>query len=389
MPALCVLATVAAVSLGPPLALAAAPEPASTPSAPARAGPLGQGSVRLSPPRTLPSADLLAAIGLRIPHATWSIFGTTTPTPSADTLTAVVDVVAAGPEAYAVTIVVSDGRAFDRHVDAEFADTTERTRLLATTIANLIAGIEAGTLAPDRSDVPLPIARQCPERPVCPVAPPVSSAVASDPTPPVAAPAAHLAPPAPKLPQLGVALGVPVVLGLGSPADADRFAAWGGDIGLRARLTNGLTLAVGARPNGRATVGDVRIIRGRIAAGAGYTLRRGALEASGLFLATVEPWLVRLQGSAGDFVDGPSETRLILGGAAHLAAGLNVRSPSRPVSVRVGPYLQLGVSGSPGDGFAVPRIVLPGEDASRLRLGGAELSLGLSIVTWIDLARRR
>ncbi len=363
------------VAPSPPTQGATAPSAAKNPDA----SRVSRGYLRAS---GVDGDALLEAVALRVKSARWAHFGPDAASAD-DGLTAVVQLGRQDPalQSYELTIIVSDGRAYDRPIDTRGIEDKERVRLVASNVANLIAGLEAGTVAPDRSDVPLPEpspAVVCPEVPPCPAPQPLPEAA---PTPSPPAPAT-----VPAVAELSVYGGLPVVLGLGAPADADRFSAWGGTVGVALRLRRGATVALDIRPGGRGTLGGVRLVRGRIGVGAGYTFRRGAFELSALGLAVVEPWVVRVDGARAVFVAGSAQRRLVLGGAAHLAPGLRVEL--RRTALRVGPFGELSFSGSAAGGFAVPRVVLPSEEASRIRIGGLEAVVGMQVAVWFRLGAR-
>ena len=324
---------------------------------------------------------LLDAVRLRVPHVDWAAFGARRkPEDKSAALTAVVSVrvAPAQPDVAHLTIIVSDGRAFDRSIDLSGVQLDEQPRLVANNIANIVAGIEAGTIEADRDAVPLPLAPTCPEcppapePPACPTVEPESALGVSPPTPPTHA--------------IGVSFGLPVILGMAGPSDADRFAGLGGQLGVSARLRGGATFAIEYRLAGRRSVGEVAALRNRVALGGGYSLRRGQLELTMMLLGTVEPWLVRIGGERAAFQNIDHE-QILLGLSARVAPGIRWARPERSLSVVLTPFVELSASASPTDSFSIPRIVLPGEEASRIRVGGIEVVTGLATQVWFDLRR--
>ena len=286
--------------------------------------------------------------------------------------------------AYTLTIVASDGRAYDRTIAADpDSSRDDVTRLLAGNIANLVSAIEAGTVRADREDVEVPPGEAPP--PSCPECPtPVV-------TPPPVCEAESPAPPRPvPLLELGVVMAPGVVLGLGQPIHTDRFAGIGGELGVALRHRSGALVELDARFVGRPLADVARLLRGRFALAAGYAWRwhdSFELAAAGAF--TVEPWSVRASGDRAGFAD-PSGSRRVqrplLGGALRLSAG-HLFETTRGVKVRVGPRLELGASSAPGDGGRVVELL---DQSLRPigRIGGIELSLGLDVVVWIPSRRR-
>jgi hypothetical protein len=292
-----------------------------------------------------------------------------------------VDLRAVTPQSFAVTIVTADGRAFDRTVDAEpGASSDDVTRLLASHVGNLVAGIEAGTVEPDRRDVPMPVVAPTPvpDCPACPEPPPVTAAPSAPPPLP------------PAKVEVGIHGGVGVVLGLGAPTDTDRFSAWGGDLGMKLRSRQGVVALLEARVGGRETAYEQRLLRTRVGLGIGYAWRgeqaaaRGGVEIEIVALATVEPWWLRSEGENATFTDDRAN-RPLLGGALRFVPGW-LAHPSPRVRVRVGPKLELAFSSAIGDGGRVIQLVV--DDGTRNvpigRLAGLELDLGIELTLWFD-----
>lgn len=325
-------------------------------------------------------AAFVEALALRVPHLRLEAMGEGT-APSPDESVAFVDLRPAGAPAedgtrrFVLTIVVSDGRAFDREVDVG-ADETEPTRLLASTVANLLLAIEAGTVRADRDDVPLPTLEPAPPPCECPPpsCPPTDQPSETGPAEPTPAPASRL--------ELAPVVAVSSVLGLGAPALADRFAAAGGAAGLHARLRRGAFFGTELRLSGRGHASGPRLLRLRVALGAGYRLRRGPLSLDASLWGTVEPWWVR-----GAPVDPPP--RPLWGLAARVSPALWIPElGDRPLALRVGPVVELATSGSFGEEGAVAGSVVIRDGAGalgRLRVGGLELTTGLSASLWFGV----
>jgi hypothetical protein len=320
-------------------------------------------------------APLVDALVLRVPHLRFEPFERAGS--ESTTAAAFVDIreEAAAPEAeqitFSLTIVVSDGRAFDRRVQT-LRDDEETTRLLASTTANLLLAIEAGTVEADRGNVPLPTAPppvcpqcECPQPPSCPAS--------SEPEP------SH--PKRPKLPriELGPVISASSVLGLGAPQQADRFAAAGGTLGVHARLHRGALFGLEVRGAGRRGPVGVGLARLRFGLGAGYRLRRGAWSLGASLWATVEPW----RALGGDIEPPPSP---LWGLAARLSPGLvQTDLAGGRLALSLAPMIELSTSAAlTSEGPRVDLLVVTEQDQERgtLRVGGLELSSGLSVTLW-------
>jgi hypothetical protein len=352
-----------------------APASGSTPTS--ESAPTRVSRARLSIAGTPPDA-FASALALRLPGV--ELVGHDQSVGPSTGLDVFVDVRATTPHTFAITIVAADGRAFDRTIDTDPAATSDDvTRLLASHVGNLVAGIEAGTVEADRRDVPMPPPEPAPA-PVCPKCP--------EPPPPQTAPQA----PEPLVPpriEIGMHAQLGAILGLGAPTDTDRFSAWGGDLGLRLRAKNGLVALVEARVVGRETAYEQRLVRTRVGLGIGYAWRGAHVEIETLALATVEPWTLRSEGARATFED-DRRIRPLLGGALRFVPGLLVQ-PSPRVRMRVGPKIELAFSSAIGDEGEVIQLVV--DDGTRDvpigRLAGLELDLGVELVLWLDPRRTK
>ncbi len=348
-------------------------EPAKTPGV-----RLEQGYLRV---RGHERAPLVDALTLRVPHLAFEPFEAAAASPVSSPIAFVElqrEPTVSDPDAVAfvLTIVVSDGRAFDRRVETR-RDDDEIDRLLASTVANLLLAIEAGTVEADRGDVPLPAPVaptcpavpecECPEPPACPV--PVERPVEPE-TPVTVVP--------PRI-EVGPVIGVSSILGLGEPASADRFAGAGATLGVHARLRRGALFGLEFRGAGRGTSSGIGLARTRFAVGAGYRLRRGAWSLGGSLWATVEPWWAR----GGEAEPEPSPS---WGLAARISPALVVPGLAGDrLGLAIGPTLELATSASfTDDGLQTSLVTLEseGQTVSQLRVGGVELSTGLSVTLW-------
>lgn len=272
---------------------------------------------------------------------------------------------------WALAVIVAGGRApegqaYYREVEGE---PEMIPRILASTLANLIAGIEAETVRPDEEDVPIPDTQQ---------APPI---VATTPAP------AKTAAPAPR-PELGVRTGGGLVLAVPPPPPSG-LAAGSGEIGLELRTASGALAGIALRGAGRLRSG-YGLARIRIAALAGYAFRRGDFELVAAGGLTLEPFFVRSDGGRETLVrDVGDEQRasFLLGGVARVAPGYR-RALSKSVALRVGPAIEIGGSAIPSGDGGVARIrTIEGTTANDLfRAGGLEVYTGLDLGVWFTLA---
>ncbi|MCH9681208.1 MAG: hypothetical protein K0V04_07240 [Deltaproteobacteria bacterium] len=366
------------------MAVAPEPEPAPT-SAPVDAQPddrgitLDRGYLRVM---GVDRSALVDALSPRVPHLDFEQFEAAADVRE-EGLAAFVELrpepqgVDAQRSGFVLTIVVSDGRAFDRQIETD-PDEEETTRVLASTVANLLIAIEAGTIEADRGDVPLPIVA-APVCPTCECPAPVTCPVV-EPTPPKKAPPA----PIPPAIQLGPVVIPTMTVGLGAPIEADRFAGAGATVGLHARLRRGAFFGVEVRTIGRGEALGTQLVRFRGAVGAGYRLRRGAWSLGASLWGTVEPWRIR-----GAPIDPPPAPMWGLAARIQPALVHNARG-GRPLALTIGPTFELGMSGMlDGQGAQVGLVssTFDGREFTRMRVGGLEFSTGLSATLWFGLPR--
>jgi len=144
--------------------------------------------------------------------------------PRAGELFAYLEIESATAERASVRLLLSDGRAYVRAIDAP---ESTRAREIAATIANLLAGIEEGAIAPTQEHVPLPSALR-----------------------PVAPPPKKVAPPPPRTakprPEWGLVLGGAAILAAGPPSPQG-LAAGAGELRGEARWPRGPTLGLAVR----------------------------------------------------------------------------------------------------------------------------------------------
>jgi len=290
-------------------------------------------------------------------------------------------------QAWSLTLVASDGRAYDRRIAAdESSSRDDVVRLIAGNIGNLVAAIEAGTVQHDRQDVRIPPpALATPPCPTCPrPKPPAPCPPVSQPTRPTTTTAAMF--------DIGLGVTPQVAIGLGDPADADRFTAAGGDLALWLRHRSGALLGVDARMLGRRLAFDASVLRTRIGIQIGHAWRRKSFELATTAAFTVEPWSVRTQGSRSMLgnLEGSSRTGApLLGGALRIVPAH--RFEIRGVAVRLGPRLEIAASSAVGDGGRVAQLLVDagGELTTVGRVGGWEIGIGVDAVLWIPVRADR
>jgi hypothetical protein len=331
------------------------------------------------------AAAFARELALRVPSA--RIVEPQADAATAGGFTVLVDLRRDADDAWSLTVVTSDGRAYDRRVAADASSTADDTiRLLAGNVGNLVAAIEAGTARPDREDVAMPL--PTPLVPQCPACPPPK------PPSPCPEPPTATAPTRPRPPRFEIGIGAAptIAIGLGEPDDTDRFVGAGGAIGVSWRDRTGALLGAEVRVLGRKLAFETSVLRTRIGLDVGYAWRRGGFELAATAGLGIEPWSVRAAGSRrrlGD-ADGDARTqRPLVGGNLRIVPAH--RFELRGASLRVGPRLELSASSAIGDrGRVAQLVVVDGDDlVGFARIGGWELGVGVDVTVWIPVRPRR
>jgi hypothetical protein len=280
-----------------------------------------------------------------------------------------------------LTLIRGDGDAYDRTI----TDTPNQSaRVSASALANLLFAVEAGDLAPDRTEVEVP-----------PLPDDIQDAAA---VPTIVRTATVEPTPRPSNEQsveretrhaLGVELSAGPTIGLAPATAADPLSGGGGAAALLFRANQGATAFLQLRAIGLARNGH-GVARIRVAAGGGYTWRRDRFELASIAAASIEPWLVRHDlASVRVLRDTGSRARFPLLGAflrASPGVVLRPRSSEGPV-VRLGGHVEVAGSFVVDDGARTPELGVQtanGRDAIA-RMGGVELSVGLDITIWLRL----
>jgi hypothetical protein len=305
-----------------------------------------------------------------------------------------------GDAPVAITLVLSDGRAYLRRVVLSDA---ERARVLAVAIANLLGAVEDEDVPPDRINVEVPTPLDVP-----------GPAVEPEPEPPVAVEPTPTPTPTPPLPlailddepeptpergatrrvrrpasdpwRLGARAGLGLLVGLGPRARWGR-PAFGGELAVDARAPRGLALGAALRVVGDGAQ-DFALVRTRLAPSIGYVGRVRQFEYAVGAGPTLEPWRLRSGGDGRTLASRSGRSWTVLyGGAIHAAAGWWTRLRTRaPSSLRLGVRADVAVSGHASGKAVVIRTVPMGPKL--FALGGFELALTAEATWWFDLRPR-
>lgn len=301
-------------------------------------------------------------------------------------------------------LILADGRVYQREIAAKG---NGRERAAARLISATLAAIEDETARPDRSDgvFVAPVAEPREDAPVVVVPPPVASEpsvavpeptnepTSGEPAPAIESPAPVRERPTVALPapvasptlELGVALELGALFGLGAPPAGAGLAGGGGGVRVDLKLRGGVLLGAGFRGHARLR-DELALGRFRGAVGVGYLLRRGRFELAALVGPTLETWQAFADGEPVTYTTTSSSgASLLLGGFARAAPGVRVRGAR--VSARFGGYVEL--AGSARSSGRAAQIARAGGQAPVFVLGGAELSVGVEVELWIALRRAR
>lgn len=343
----------------PPVPAASSPVPATSPAPRFTALVLRNDGIALD--------DLAAALALRIPDLP---IVRESPATGAFVFVAV-RTDPATPVRHQIGVITSDGAAYFRAVDTG-ADPP--ARVLASMLANLLVSIAEGSVRPDRTDVAIPPPEAELPQPAPEPAPPPQPQPEPEP-PPIQQPVPKTTPPPPP-PRWELALNLAGALDLaaGPPRFASTLAAAGGSLGLDLRHRRGALLGLELRTVGRGAA-DHSLVRLRVAALAGYALRRGRFELPIALGLAIEPW----------WLDGGVTVRPLYGAFLRTTPGLYLAQDRGPLrGLRVGPRLELGGSFLVDDGPQVAGISQQAapNNTELFRLGGLELGLGLELTLW-------
>lgn len=331
---------------------------------------------------TLSTAELRGALSLRLPDR--PLLPAEAPRP---TTTDFVEITAADDGTLAFTLITAEGLAYDRTLAAEPGG--DSVRAVAATIANLTFAIEAGTIQPDRVDVPQPPPPEpapAPEPEPEPAPEPV--VVAPKPAAPKPAPKPDEPPPW----ELAPTIDGGVVIGVAPSAGGDALGAGYARIGVDARRREGALVTAGLRFGARSTHG-LSLLRVRIDLGGGWAWRWKHAELVLAGAVTVEPWALSEGGSRATLMLGTTSAsrRPLLGGLVRVSPAVRIRlRKERPLYLRLGPKVELAGSFVPQDGARTVDIAREDRERVRsvMRLGGLELVAGLELAIWFPVGGR-
>jgi len=277
-------------------------------------------------------------------------------------------------DTYPISIIISDGRAYERQVVAPEA---MAGRILASELALLLRSIEEGTLRADRDDAIIPAHE--------------NEATPPNEPHPAEAPEHDTDPALFTALELGLRLSPGGLLGIAPTQNIGESGAGTGSAGLELRWPGGPALSANLRIGAR-RFAPYTLVRVRIGLGGGYVLRRGSFEMPAVLLLGIEPWGIRARGRDTSIhpVAGTAKQAPLLGFVARVDPGVRVSlaGPSA-LLMRLGPFIELAGSAVFSDGVGVPRVRDTTTSAIVARLGGLELAMGLSVHLWLALGGPR
>lgn len=272
-------------------------------------------------------------------------------------------------------VVLSDGRAYSRLVDAP---PDQLARATAGALANMLDAIEDGTLAPERTGIAVPIA----------IAEPAPEPVVSATTP-----APVVVPPRVDVPRtvvpswwIGPRIGGGAIFGVGPPTPERGFVAVGGSIGVDAMHHRGVKV-VGGIVGGDVRIATVskdalRVVRVRVAVSGGVAVRKAWFVMPLRAGVAVEPVISRGD-SVRDAAGRSVSPRPLVGAVVQASPSWVWWSRSRRTGLRVAVDVELAGSMEMRARPGVVRWVHAGDDARGLaRAGGVEMGVGVSVGGW-------
>lgn len=275
---------------------------------------------------------------------------------------------------WTLALILADGRAYYRNIPAP--DGGDPARLIASTLSNLIASVEEDALVADAQNVPVPDEVPDPDPD-----PELEPELEPEPTPAPLVEAPPTETPAPPT-EFGVTLGGLALWQLGPPRPGG-FAGAGAEVSVTARRSGGLLLGGAFGGWGRSAAG-YSLARLRLAAFAGYGLRRGRFELLSVAGASAQPWLVRGRNGSESLRSGQDDRSVsaVFGGFVQTSPGVLLRAGE--ARVRIGPMLRLSGAATTQGGGGIARVLQQTEDGPQalFRIGGLELTTGLEVTLW-------
>lgn len=265
-----------------------------------------------------------------------------------------------------VLVVTSNARFYSRTIAPALGDPDAE---IATTVAELLAAIEAGEVAPDGGEG-------------SGVGAGGGAAGAGGAVGPTGRPDSGW--------RLGFGLAPELALGVW-PTFGTVITGGGGTLEFRARAPKGALLLAGGRVMGNKAIG-LGLLRGRAHVIAGYSWRPKAkrveidLAGGGSF----EMWWVRLDGASQEPTRGDQRGAPPLIGALLRLAAARLFPVGR-ADVRVGGRLEVAASAAPDQGIRVPGVVRLGlvHPDEAFKVGGVEIMLGLDFAATWPIPQRR
>lgn len=287
--------------------------------------------------------------------------------------------VAAVQDTARIQLIVSDGRLFRRSVEAT---PSQRARVVAGAIANMVDAVENNRLAPEETGVALP--EPAPDPDVTPEPAPVEVEPEApvEPPPPPAEPA-----PVPANAWLAAVARGALSVGVGAPTAVAGLTGIGGGLGARWSHRTGAVVTADVRATGWRSFG-LQVTRTRLAIAGGYAWRRERVELSGVLGPTVE--FPRISETLSTPSGTPRGSNVLLGGRLMLR-------PAVMVAARPGFELLLGLEAelaaafearTPAGAIQIYRRT-PGGVEPIARAGGLELSAAVAIEARFALPKPR
>ena len=310
-------------------------------------------------------------------------------------------------DGYALTVVLADGRAFDRRVAAAGE---QAPRIVASALANLLAAIEEARVTADRSAVDpsqevasLAATELDPREELEPGLEPFPEeapglAPELEPEPPVesepeleakTSPAERGSVEAPW--RLATSLAPHGLLQLPAERGLSPFGGAGLGVGLAAQTPRGLRFGLDLRGHWRRAP-SVTLHRYRVGLHGGYGLDRGRFQVAVDAFVAVEPWQLRSGDArlplAADASGGDEPPTVALAGGLRLTPALVLPAGRRPLRLRFAVTSELAYAGVPVDGLRAVYVRDVALEAPEFRVGGLELSLGALVGVDFELRRR-
>lgn len=282
-------------------------------------------------------------------------------------------------DGWSLALILADGRGYYRDVASH--DGGEPARLIASTLSNLIASVEEDALVADAQNVVVPD-----ERPVEAEPAPPQTPASPDVSAPVKARVVPAVPPPP--PELGITLRGLALWPVGPP-EPTGFSGGGAELSVSVLRPGGLVFGGTFGGLGRAVRG-YGLGRLRLAAFAGYGLRRDRFELASTAGVSAQPWFVRGPDGSQSLRTSQDDraVSVLWGGFVQLSPGVLI--DGNGVRVRLGPTARLSGSATTQGGGGIARVLRETEDGPEalFRLGGLEFTTGLDVTLWWTLGAR-